>query len=114
MNNKGQALMEFIIVIPIIIMVLFALIDFGFIFYNKNKLESKLNDVTLMIKNDDDSKINKYLNDVSNINKIKYKVINESDYKTIELYTYQNIITPGLNIVLKSPYKISVTRVIYE
>ena len=41
-NHRGQALVEFVVVLPILIMLLFATIDFGLIIYNKSKLESKL------------------------------------------------------------------------
>ena len=114
MNKKGQALVEFIIVIPIILMILFAIIDFGLIFYNKNKLESKLNDTVNMISNgDSDDKIRYYLNEDKTDN-IKYEINNNQEYKTVEIYTNLNLITPGLNKILKSPYKVSVKRVIYE
>lgn len=114
MNKKGQALVEFVIIVPIIILMLFALIDFGLIFYNKNKLESKLNDTALMISNSEsEENIDKFLNQ-NETNKIKYNVYEDDKYKTIEIYTNLKIITPGLNKVLDNPYKVSVKRVIYE
>ena len=35
MNNKGQALVEFVLVLPIILMILFAIVDMGMIFTKK-------------------------------------------------------------------------------
>ena len=114
MNRKGQALIEFVIVIPIIIMVLFMIIDLGLIFYNKNKLESKLNDVVLMISNEEnENDINKFLNQDTST-KVKYNLIEDEDYKTIEIYTTITFITPGFSKILDNPYKVSVERVIYE
>ena len=114
MNKKGQALVEFIMVIPIIIMMLFAIIDFGLVFYNKNKLESKLNDTAFMISNkESEESINKFINMDSNT-KVKYNLINDEKYKTIELYTSIKLMTPGANLIFSNPYKISVKRVIYE
>lgn len=114
MNKKGQALVEFVIVLPILIMILFATIDFGIIIYNKNKLESKLNDVVSMIKNNEKSDtIDNFINKDSN-KTTTYKIIEDETYKKIQLSTSVEIITPGLNIILDNPYKISVSRVIYD
>lgn len=114
MNKKGQALVEFVIVLPILIMILFATIDFGIIIYNKSKLESKLNDVVNMIKNDEpEESIEKFINKDSS-RKTTYRIVKDDTYTTIKLFTSVEIITPGLNVILDSPYKISVSRVIYD
>lgn len=114
MNKKGQALVEFVVILPILIMLLFATIDFGLIIYNKNKLENKLNDVVNMYENmEDEQEIIKFINKNTN-KKTTYRVIKEDEFITIKLFTSVDIITPGLNIVLDSPYKIEVSRVIYE
>ena len=114
MDKKGQALVEFVVVLPILIMLLFATIDFGLIIYNKSKLENKLNDVVNMYENlEDEQEIVKFINKNTN-RKATYRVIKEDEFVTIKLFTSVDIITPGLNIVLDSPYKIEVSRVIYE
>ena len=107
MNKKGQAL-------PILIMILFATVDFGLIIYNKSKLESKLNDVVNMVKNDEsEEKIEKFINkDASR--KTTYRIVEDKEYTTIKLFTSVEIMTPGLNKILDNPYKISVSRVIYD
>lgn len=113
MNKKGQALVEFVIILPVLLMILFVMIDFGLIIYNKNKLENKINDVVEMISNNEsDEDIKSFINEGQN-KKTTYKVI-EGENKTIKLFTSVNIITPGLNIVLDNPYKIEVSRVIYD
>ena len=114
MNKKGQALVEFVVILPILIMLLFATIDFGLIIYNKSKLENKLNDVVNMYENkEDEQEIIKFINKNTN-KKTTYRVIQEDEFVTIKLFTSVDIITPGLNIILDSPYKIEVSRVIYE
>lgn len=114
MNKKGQALVEFVIVLPVLIMILFATIDFGIIIYNKSKLESKLNDVVNMIKNSEsEESIENFINKDSS-RKTTYRIKEEDGYKTIKLFTSVEIITPGLNIILDSPYKISVSRIVYD
>ena len=113
MNKKGQALVEFVIILPVLLMILFVMIDFGLIIYNKSKLENKINDVVEMISNNEsDEDIKLFINEGQN-RKTTYKVI-EGKNKTIKLFTSVNIITPGLNIVLDNPYKIEVSRVIYN
>ena len=114
MDKKGQALVEFVIILPILIMILFATIDFGLIIYNKSKLESKLNDVVNMVKNNEaENIINDFINKDAD-NKTTYRIKKEDSYTTIKLFTTVEIITPGLNLVLDNPYKISVSRVIYD
>lgn len=114
MNKKGQALVEFVIVLPILLCLIFSIIDFGLIIYNKNKLENKLNDVVNMIQNNEsDEQIKKFINK-NETKKVTYRIIDDEKYKTIKLFTTVDIITPGLNIILDNPYKIEVKRVVYE
>ena len=114
MNKKGQALVEFVIVLPILIILLFATIDFGLIIHNKNKLESKLNDVVNMIKNNEtEDNIKEFINKDQS-RKTTYKITQNNEYITVKLFTSVEIMTPGLNKVLDNPYKISVSRVIYD
>ena len=40
-NNKGQALVEFILIFPIIVLILCIIIDFSNVFVSENKLENK-------------------------------------------------------------------------
>ena len=114
MNKKGQALVEFVIVLPILIMLLFATIDFGLIIYNKNKLENKLTDVINMVKNNEtENDIIEFITKDQS-RKTTYKIEQDDEFVTVKLFTSIEIMTPGLNKVLDSPYKISVSRVIYD
>ena len=51
MNNKGQALIEFVLILPVFIFILFAVIDFGIIFSSKNNIESDSTDIINLFKN---------------------------------------------------------------
>ena len=51
MNRKGQALVEFVLILPIFIMILFVIYDFGNIFSNKSKLENISSDIVDMYNN---------------------------------------------------------------
>ena len=50
MNNKGQALVEFILILPIFLFLIFAVVDFGLIFSTKSTLENTSTDIVDEIK----------------------------------------------------------------
>ena len=107
-NNKGQALVEFILILPVILAILLVLIDLGKIFNEKNTLENTSIDIIELYKN------GKSIDEIKN----KYLDINittniEDNYITIKLKKEIEIITPGLNIFLDNPYPIEVERVVY-
>ena len=41
-NNRGQALVEFILILPVFLMIILCMIDFGKIFYEKYALQNDL------------------------------------------------------------------------
>ena len=109
MNKRGQALIEFVLVLPILLLLIFAFIDFGRIIVCKNHLEGVMNEVI----NLDNENISIYLKQDDDYD-ITYD-IKVDKYKTITLKTSINLITPGLKSILKNPYVIEVERsTIYE
>lgn len=109
MNNKGQALVEFVIILPIFIMILFLVIDFGMIINKKNELENKSTDIIEMIKNGEN------INKINSLYKeIDVTVTNQDNYLIVNLNTKINILTPGLNKILSDPYIVNVERTIYN
>lgn len=111
MNRKGQALVEFIIILPILIFILLAIIDYGTISYTKNKLENIIVDVSNMYKNNEtDEEVNRFLN--NNDKDLKIDVNKEDKYINVKLYKTYDYITPGLKKIFKSD-EICVERTIY-
>ena len=107
MNNKGQALVEFILILPIFIMILFVIIDFGMIFNKKSNLESISNDAVLIYKE------NKSLVEIQELYKdIQIELVNVNDYTKLVFKDKVNIVTPGMNRVFGDPYVITIERVI--
>ena len=107
MNRKGQALVEFVLILPIFLLILFAVVDFGMILSKKNELENISVDVVSMIKNNDNIvDINNHYPDIT------IEVKEEGEYIRVIIYEEIDIMTPGLNHVLGDPYKIKVERVI--
>lgn len=113
MNKRGQALVEFIIILPVLIMFFFGSVDFGRIVIRKNELENLTTDVVKMYENDESyEKIEEYLKLNNKDNTIK--ITNKDNY-TVEftLINKLDLITPGLGKILGSPYEVEVKRVIY-
>ena len=117
-NRKAQALIEFVLILPILIMLLFAIIDFGSIFICKSELENKINDAYEVAKlsanastlyDEIETIINK---DSSRDIKLELTFDNESDFMTIRLVSEIKTITPGLNLIIGYPYEVSTERVV--
>lgn len=107
-NNKGQALVEFIAILPVMILVIMAMVDFGNIITKKYALENDLDVVVDMYKENKLEDINNYVkknNEVINYN-------NDNNYKVISLSKKITINTPLLNNVMGKNYKINVSRTI--
>ena len=110
-KNKGQALVEFVIIVPIIIMFIFIIIDFSNIFYQKNHLESIVNDIANYKEN---GRSNSYIaKKVAEDINITYQE-NGSDL-TIKVNKNINLITPFSGLFFQDPFPISTERtIIYE
>ena len=103
MNKKGQALVEFILILPILIFIILALVDIGKLNVMKMHLEGVLNNVSESTEVIND---NEY--DIS-INKMK-----TSDGYLIELKSCISITTPGLNKILGNPACVKTSKIIGE
>ncbi len=115
-NEKAQALIEFVLILPVLIMILFAIIDFGTIMITKSELENKLSDAVDALKNTIEidelyPNVQKSIND-KNI-KTELSFNNETNYVTIKLSKEIKTITPGLNLIIGYPYNAKVERVVY-
>lgn len=110
MNKKGQALVEFVLILPVFLFLALSTIDFGNILYQKNLLESDLDFVINLYESEQSQLIDNYV--TSRKLKISYEKID--NYQNIKLSKNINITTPGLNLILGNPYNISTTRFIYE
>ena len=108
-NKSGQALIEFILILPVLLLLIFALIDFGRIIVCKSHLEGVMNEVSSLI----DEEIPTFLGKDKDY-KISYS-IKIDEYRNITLSTKLDLITPGLKNVLKNPYTVKVERsMVYE
>ncbi len=115
MNKKGQALVEFVIILPIFIFMLLGIIDIGKVVVAKTEMESELSDVLDMYKNRKDyEEIAKALK--LQDKQMKLEVTNENNQSLTFLIEKEvEIVTPGLGFILGSPCIVEAKRVVaYE
>lgn len=109
-NSNGQALVEFVIVVPILIFIIMTIIDFGNITIKKMQLENNLDTVVSLYQNDDFSTIQTLtVNEDFNFSYNK-----NQNMSTIVLRKNIKVLTPFLNLVLGDNYALETSRVIYE
>ncbi len=112
LNKKGQALVEFVILLPIIFLIIFAIIDVSLVFYNKNHLEGVLDDVVTMASN---GKTEEEIKKTIDNKDITYNIIVDGSYATINLKQKIYFTTPISYSFFKDGLEIETKRVIlYE
>ena len=109
-NNKGQALVKFIIILPIFLLLIISVIDFGNIISKKYSLENDIDTISSMYKDNKVNQIEYYINKKD----IKVKFTNEGDLTNIKLSKDVKIMSPMLNLVFGKFYDISVEKSIYN
>lgn len=108
-DKKGQALVEFVIILPIFLFFLFAVIDVGKMIATKNSLENEMNILLEKYQNRETEEELKNLANKENKN-ATLEMKEDGDYNRISLKQEITIITPGLNLVFKNPYYVTVER----
>lgn len=107
MNNKGQALVEFVLILPVFIFILFAVYDIGMIFNKKNSLENDSSDIIELYNS------GKEIYEIEDMYKnLNISITEEDEYKKIVIEDKVKLITPGFNLIFGNPYKINVERYI--
>lgn len=110
MKNRGQALVEFVLIMPIFLIILMAIIDFGNIFKTKYDLQ---NDLDLIVDLYKEEKTDDYNNYVWNHN-LELNIQQDNHFTTIMISKKITIKTPILSKVFPSPYVLSESMTIYE
>ena len=108
MNRKGQALVEFVLILPVFLMILFTTVDFGNLLHSKTELQNQSVDIIRMIQNGDG--VQEVSERYSNI-EIEVQSYQE-DYQKVILVEQIELITPFLDRILGDPCMIQVERVI--
>ena len=110
-NKSGQALAEFVLILPIILMILFIVIDLANVFYNKNKLESTTDTIVSYIESGKSSKLNKFIKDED----VTYTSTSGAGEYVITVKKDVVLSTPFADMFFDNPYTIKTKRVVlYE
>lgn len=110
MNKKGQALVEFILILPVLLLIIIGMIDIGNIFLSKYDLNKDLENVVNLYQNGEKKELGVYLakeNLFLDENK-KNGMITLTIKKDIEINT------PGLSNILGKNYEIKTSKTFYE
>ena len=107
MNRKGQALVEFIIILPVLLLIIISMIDIGNIFDKKYDLENDIQTVENLYTNSPD-KLSSYLTKQN----ISFKAETSDDMTTLIISKEVKINTPVLEKVLGKNYKIESKKTI--
>ncbi|MDD3452741.1 MAG: pilus assembly protein [Bacilli bacterium] len=107
-NNKGQALIEFILILPVFLMIILGIIDFGKIFYTKYTMQNDLDVIADLYKN---NKIDEYNNYAAN-NDLNLQISSNIELTTIKITKNIDIMTPGLDKILGNPYLIEESMIV--
>lgn len=109
-NNKGQALVEFVIILPIFLLLIMSLIDFGNIIAKKYSLENDIDVISDMYKDSKYDEINTYISDKN----IKINYSNKDNLFVINISRDINVISPLVNLVVGKTYNVNVEKSIYR
>lgn len=111
-NSKGQALVEFVIILPVTLMLVFGIVDFGRVIYVKNNLENVNSDVVDLYRN---GKTTEEIDNIINMNKkenVKISIDVRNEYTNIVVSSSIRPITPGLSLVASKVFDVKTERVI--
>lgn len=108
MNRRGQALVEFVLILPVFLLILFTIVDFGNFLAKKNQLETESTDIVLLLRNGKSAE--EVANSYSKI-KIEESVFEEK-YNKIKISKNITLINPLLYKILGNPCIVEVERIV--
>lgn len=109
MNRKGQALVEFVLILPVLLIVIMSLIDIGNIFIKKYELNKSLDIIESYYENNQKQELLAYAANED----IEYQEKTENNLSTITLKKQITINAPILSNVIGRKYKIEVQTKIF-
>ena len=109
-NNKGQALIEFILILPILLILTIGIFDLFNIQNKKYELANDLDYISELYINNKENEIEEYLNK----KEILLTKVQNENFLELTLTKKVTLITPGLNKILENPFTITVKRSVYN
>ena len=110
MSKRGQALTEFVLVLPVILIILLVIFNISYVYIEKYNLESDMETITDMYKNGDMKSLGAYTA------KEDLRFNEKKTGNLTELKVSKNILisAPILNQVLGKDFKIETSKTIYS
>ncbi len=109
MKDKGQALIEFVLVLPIIILIFVALIDIGNIFVQKYNLNNCLETITDLYQNGNEKELQAFVAKED----IIYSENKNGELVTLNVEKEIKVTAPVLSNVLGKRYHAKESKTIY-
>lgn len=109
-NSKGQALIEFILILPILLILTIGIFDLFNIQNKKYELSNDLDYISELYINNKENEIAEYLNK----KEILLTTVKNDNFLELTLTKKVKLITPGLNKILENPFTITVKRSVYD
>lgn len=107
-DNKGQALIEFVMILPVILLILMYIIEFGRITLKKHELESNMDLIIDLYEDKKQPELNTYLEN----NNITINYRKQNELTTIEISKNIKSNVPLINRIIGN--NITTKRTIYE
>ena len=108
MKDKGQALIEFVLILPVILLILLYIIEFGRITLKKQQLESNMDLIVNLYEEKKQQELNTYISN----NNIMINYNKQNDLTTIEIKQNIKSNMPLINRIIGNT--ITTQRTIYE
>lgn len=110
MDEKGQALVEFILIVPVLLLIFLALVDIGNIFIKKYELNNDLETVATLYENGDKTKLALFISSED----LKYNEEISDDLVTLTVSENVKVSAPILSNVLGKNFKIEASKNVYQ
>lgn len=109
MNKKGQALIEFVLILPVLLLIIMTMIDVGNIFIKKYELNKDLETISDLYQNNENKQLAAYIAS----EEIKFEEKPVGNMVKLTITKDINIAAPILSNVLGKEYKISLSKMVY-
>lgn len=110
MNKKGQALIEFILILPVLLLIIIAMIDIGNIFLEKYNLNKDLDTISELYQNNENKKLAAYIASEG----ITLDEKTNDGMTTLTIKKKIEITAPILSNILGKEYEINTSKVFYD
>lgn len=107
-SKKGQALVEFVIILPVLLLIVISMVDFGNLLYQKYQLEQNLEYVSDLYLANDTNALEQEKQ------RLNIKTEEDGKYVKLTIETEAKLSSPILRRVLGENYVIATSRKLYQ